>query len=91
MDDDISSQGLTQVLDLYVWLSFRFEDAFPDHELASSQKAICSLLIEELLEGFGWLKPKLRSLQRSNRLASLFPKRAAEVLVQFIALLQALC
>ncbi|KAK6913969.1 Suv3, C-terminal domain 1 [Dillenia turbinata] len=100
MNDDISSQGLTQfaqnyakkgivrlreiftpgtlhipkthmelqelesihkVLDLYVWLSFRFEDAFPDHELASSQKAICSMLIEEFLEGFGWQKPKLRS------------------------------
>ncbi|KAI4317875.1 hypothetical protein L6164_025706 [Bauhinia variegata] len=99
MDDEISSQGLTQfaehyakkglvrlreiftpgtlkvpktqselkelesihkVLDLYVWLSFRLEDSFPDRELASSQKAICSMLIEEFLERFGWQKPKSR-------------------------------
>ncbi|XP_044483934.1 DExH-box ATP-dependent RNA helicase DExH16, mitochondrial isoform X1 [Mangifera indica] len=99
MNDDISSQGLTQfattyakkgivrlreiftpgtltvpktetalkelesiykVLDLYVWLSFRLEDSFPDRELASSQKAICSQLIEEFLERLGWQKPKAK-------------------------------
>ncbi|XP_047946245.1 DExH-box ATP-dependent RNA helicase DExH16, mitochondrial-like [Salvia hispanica] len=82
MEDDISSQGLTQfatsystnhtvrlkeiftpgtlkipkshkqlkelesihkVLDLYVWLSFHMDECFPDRELASSQKAICSM------------------------------------------------
>ncbi|XP_062108270.1 DExH-box ATP-dependent RNA helicase DExH16, mitochondrial isoform X2 [Humulus lupulus] len=97
MDDEISSQGLTQfaenyakkgivrlreiftpgtlqvpksqaglkeiesihkVLDLYVWLSYRLEDSFPDRELAASQKAICSLLIEEFLDRFGWHKPR---------------------------------
>ncbi|KAL5182135.1 ATP-dependent RNA helicase SUV3, mitochondrial [Glycine soja] len=101
MDDEISSQGLTQfaenyakkglvrlreiftpgslkvpktpaalkelesihkVLDLYVWLSFRLEESFPDHELAVSQKAICSMLIEEFLERLGWQKPMARRL-----------------------------
>ncbi|GAU18871.1 hypothetical protein TSUD_228610, partial [Trifolium subterraneum] len=96
MDDEISSQGLTQfaenyakkglvrlreiftpgtlrvpktpsalkelesihkVLDLYVWLSFRLDESFPDHELASSQKALCSMLIEEFLDRYGWQKP----------------------------------
>ncbi|CAK9154410.1 unnamed protein product [Ilex paraguariensis] len=36
-------ESIHKVLDLYVWLSFRLEDSFPDRELASSQKAICSL------------------------------------------------
>ncbi|KAF8401729.1 hypothetical protein HHK36_012675 [Tetracentron sinense] len=113
MNDDISSQGLTQfaqnyskrgivrlreiftpgtlqvpktqtalkelesihkVLDLYVWLSFRLEDSFPDRELASSQKAICSLLIEEFLERLGWQKPRARSLPPRTSLSSLFSK-----------------
>ncbi|XP_019708986.1 ATP-dependent RNA helicase SUV3, mitochondrial isoform X2 [Elaeis guineensis] len=47
-------ESIHKVLDLYVWLSFRMEDSFPDRELASSQKAICSLLIEEFLERLGW-------------------------------------
>ncbi|KAM7462828.1 hypothetical protein LguiA_030949 [Lonicera macranthoides] len=103
MNDDISSQGLTQfaqnyakkgivrlreiftpgtlqvpqtqaalkdlesihkVLDLYVWLSFRLEESFPDRELASSQKAICSMLIEEFLERLGWpQQPMARRLR----------------------------
>ncbi|MCI01825.1 ATP-dependent RNA helicase SUPV3L1, partial [Trifolium medium] len=45
------------VLDLYVWLSFRLDESFPDHELASSQKALCSMLIEEFLDRYGWQKP----------------------------------
>lgn len=32
-----------KVLDLYVWLSYRLEESFPDRELASSQKAVCSM------------------------------------------------
>ncbi|CAI9762181.1 unnamed protein product [Fraxinus pennsylvanica] len=110
MDDDISSQGLTQfaqsysrnsivrlreiftpgtlkvpktqtalkelesvhkVLDLYVWLSFHMEDSFPDRELASSQKAICSMLIEEFLERLGWQKPNPKILPGRSRLKSL--------------------
>ncbi|KAI3459409.1 hypothetical protein Pfo_016072 [Paulownia fortunei] len=104
MDDDISSQGLTQfaqsyckncvvrlkeiftpgtlkvpkshnalkelesihkVLDLYVWLSFHMDDSFPDRELAASQKAICSMLIEVFLGRDGWQKPSPRYLHRS--------------------------
>ncbi|XP_041026541.1 DExH-box ATP-dependent RNA helicase DExH16, mitochondrial [Juglans microcarpa x Juglans regia] len=113
MDDDISSQGLTQfaqnyankgivrlreiftpgtlkvpktqaalkelesihkVLDLYVWLSFRLEDSFPDRDVASSQKAICSLLIEEFLERLGWQKPRARRLPSRRSLGSLLSK-----------------
>ncbi|XXG68040.1 hypothetical protein AAC387_Pa06g1231 [Persea americana] len=54
-------ESVHKVLELYVWLSFRLEDCFPDRELASSQKAICSLLIEEFLERLGWQKPMARS------------------------------
>ncbi|KAL2349464.1 hypothetical protein Fmac_003464 [Flemingia macrophylla] len=112
MDDDISSQGLTQfaenyakkglvrlreiftpgslkvpktpaalkelesihkVLDLYVWLSFRLEDSFPDRQLASSQKAICSMLIEEFLERLGWQKPKATRLPSHKISSSIIP------------------
>uniref|UniRef100_A0A1D1YJ35 RNA helicase n=1 Tax=Anthurium amnicola TaxID=1678845 RepID=A0A1D1YJ35_9ARAE len=59
-------ESIHKVLDLYVWLSFRMEDSFPDRELASSQKAICSLLIEEFLEGFGWKIPKPRLVTHPN-------------------------
>ncbi|XP_020259002.1 ATP-dependent RNA helicase SUV3, mitochondrial isoform X2 [Asparagus officinalis] len=50
-------ESIHKVLDLYIWLSFRLEESFPDRELASSQKAACSLLIEEFLERLGWQKP----------------------------------
>ncbi|XP_042059770.1 ATP-dependent RNA helicase SUV3, mitochondrial-like [Salvia splendens] len=112
MEDDISSQGLTQfatsyctnhivrlkeiftpgtlkipkshkqlkelesihkVLDLYVWLSFHMDECFPDRELAASQKAICSMLIEEFLGRSGWeKKPIPRKLPRPTRLKSLY-------------------
>ncbi|KAJ4838230.1 RNA helicase [Turnera subulata] len=62
------------VLDLYVWLSFRLEESFPDRELADSQKRICSLLIEEFLENLGWQKPKARKLRTLNHLRSLLSK-----------------
>ncbi|KAK8540579.1 hypothetical protein V6N13_027098 [Hibiscus sabdariffa] len=51
-------ESIHKVLELYVWLSFRLDEWFPDHELTSSQKNICSLLIEEFLERFGWQKPR---------------------------------
>lgn len=38
-----SLSDVYKVLDLYVWLSFRMEDSFPDRETAASQKAMCSL------------------------------------------------
>lgn len=55
-------ESIHKVLDLYIWLSFRLEESFPDRELAASQKAICSLLIEEFLERLGWQKPTMRKL-----------------------------
>lgn len=47
-------ESVHKVLELYVWLSFRVEDSFPDREVAASQKSICSMLIEEYLERSGW-------------------------------------
>lgn len=69
-------ESVHKVLELYVWLSFRLEDCFPDRELASSQKAICSLLIEEFLERLGWQKPMARPrslFARSTRTSLLTP------------------
>ncbi|KAJ8768473.1 hypothetical protein K2173_021626 [Erythroxylum novogranatense] len=119
MDDDISSQGLTQfaqsyakkgivrlkeiftpgtlrvpqtenalkelesihkVLDLYVWLSFRLEESFPDRELAASQKAICSMLIEEFLQGLGWQKPIANKLPSRSKLSTLLSKDTTQYL-----------
>ncbi|KAK3040549.1 hypothetical protein RJ639_028995 [Escallonia herrerae] len=116
MDDDISSQGLTQfaqsyakngivrlremftpgtlqvpktstalkelesihkVLDLYVWLSFRLEESFPDQKLAASQKAICSSLIEEFLERQGWQVPSIKRLPRRFISSSRFSRSAS--------------
>lgn len=117
MDDDISSQGLTQfatnysnnglvrlreiftpgtlkvptshtalkelesihkVLDLYVWLSYRLEESFPDRELASSQKAICSMLIEEFLEGQGWQRPRTKRLTQKSKSISLISQETRQ-------------
>ncbi|KAL2508978.1 ATP-dependent RNA helicase SUV3 [Forsythia ovata] len=64
-------ESVHKVLDLYVWLSFHMEDSFPDRELASSQKAICSMLIEEFLERLGWQKPSPKKLLGRSRLKSL--------------------
>ncbi|KAL4284378.1 hypothetical protein GQ457_16G029050 [Hibiscus cannabinus] len=64
-------ESIHKVLDLYVWLSFRLEESFPDHELASSQKNICSLLIEEFLERLGWQKPRSKKLASITTLKSL--------------------
>ncbi|KAF5736887.1 ATP-dependent RNA and DNA helicase putative isoform 1 [Tripterygium wilfordii] len=66
-------ESIHKVLDLYVWLSFRLEDAFPDKEVAASQKAICSMLIEDFLERHGDQKPTAwpRRLQPRTGLSSL--------------------
>ncbi|KAL6970447.1 RNA helicase [Sarracenia purpurea var. burkii] len=57
-------ESIHKVLDLYVWLSFRLEDSFPDRDLAYSQKEICSMLIEEFLERLALEKPMVRRLPR---------------------------
>ncbi|KAL6498957.1 RNA helicase [Orobanche gracilis] len=59
------SSARPKVLDLYVWLSFHMEDSFPDRELAASQKAICSMIIEEFLGKDGWREPNRKLLRRS--------------------------
>ncbi|KAL6008058.1 hypothetical protein ACLOJK_033564 [Asimina triloba] len=38
-------ESVHKVLELYVWLSYRLEDSFPDRVLASSQKSLCSLIL----------------------------------------------
>ncbi|GJM96590.1 hypothetical protein PR202_ga13444 [Eleusine coracana subsp. coracana] len=38
-------ESVHKVLELYVWLSFRLEDSFPDREVAASQKSICSMWV----------------------------------------------
>ncbi|CAM0876200.1 unnamed protein product [Alopecurus aequalis] len=60
-------ESVHKVLELYVWLSYRFEDSFPDRELADSQKSICSMLIEEYLERSGWQQPGQRRISPSLR------------------------
>ncbi|KAG2728221.1 hypothetical protein I3760_01G194900 [Carya illinoinensis] len=67
-------ESIHKVLDLYVWLSFRLEDSFPDRDVASTQKAICSLLIEEFLERLGWQEPTARRLPSRRSLGSLLSK-----------------
>ncbi|RLN41999.1 ATP-dependent RNA helicase SUV3, mitochondrial [Panicum miliaceum] len=57
-------ESVHKVLELYVWLSFRVEDSFPDREVAASQKSICSMLIEEYLERSGWQPQGRRKLLR---------------------------
>lgn len=63
-------ESIHKVLDLYVWLSFHMHDSFPDHELAASQKAICSMLIEEFLGTNLLQKPRLKKLPRRGRVES---------------------
>ncbi|XP_014519242.1 DExH-box ATP-dependent RNA helicase DExH16, mitochondrial isoform X2 [Vigna radiata var. radiata] len=63
-------ESIHKVLDLYVWLSFRLEESFPDRELAASQKAICSMLIEEFLERLGWQRPVARRRLSSPKMSS---------------------
>ncbi|KAL6636910.1 hypothetical protein ACP70R_024482 [Stipagrostis hirtigluma subsp. patula] len=58
-------ESIHKVLELYVWLSFRMEDSFPDREVAASQKSICSMLIEEYLERSGWQPKRPRKALRS--------------------------
>ncbi|KAB1218139.1 ATP-dependent RNA helicase SUPV3L1, mitochondrial [Morella rubra] len=67
-------ESIHKVLDLYVWLSFRLEESFPDRGLASSQKAICNVLIEEFLERLGGLNPRTRRLPTRRSLSSVFSK-----------------
>lgn len=64
-------ESIHKVLELYVWLSFRLEDSFPDRELAASQKAICSMLIEEFLQQYGWQTTKSRRLPNRANLSLL--------------------
>ncbi|XP_021716959.1 DExH-box ATP-dependent RNA helicase DExH16, mitochondrial-like isoform X4 [Chenopodium quinoa] len=53
-------ESIHKVLELYVWLSYRLDDSFPDREMAASQKSICSMLIEEFLEQHGWQQPRFK-------------------------------
>ncbi|KAA0049343.1 DExH-box ATP-dependent RNA helicase DExH16 [Cucumis melo var. makuwa] len=65
----VELESIHKVLDLYVWLSFRLEESFPDRELAVSQKSFCSMLIEEFLGRLGMQIPTRRKF-KSNILRS---------------------
>ncbi|KAL5712541.1 RNA helicase [Ranunculus cassubicifolius] len=69
-------ESIHKVLELYVWLSYRLEDSFPDQEVAASQKQLCSMLIEEFLERLGWQTPKPKKICSSSGkgMKSLFSK-----------------
>ncbi|OVA05418.1 Helicase [Macleaya cordata] len=73
-------ESIHKVLDLYVWLSFRLEDSFPDREVAASQKSMCSLLIEEFLERLGWERPSQRRLQGRTSVRSLLSQEVRQYL-----------
>uniref|UniRef100_A0A803MQV1 RNA helicase n=1 Tax=Chenopodium quinoa TaxID=63459 RepID=A0A803MQV1_CHEQI len=65
-------ESIHKVLELYVWLSYRLDDSFPDREMAASQKSICSMLIEEFLEQYGWQQPQFKkklTLSKSSLLS----------------------
>lgn len=60
-------ESIHKVLELYVWLSYRLDESFPDREMAASQKSICSMLIEEFLQQYNWQQPIFKKrLTRSN-------------------------
>ena len=48
-----SLEALHGVYDLYIWLSFRFEDCFPDREDVDHLRLQCSNLIAKGLENLG--------------------------------------
>ena len=41
-----------QILEVYIWLSFRFADRFPERELATSECNKCASLISQSLGNF---------------------------------------
>ncbi|KAJ1699455.1 hypothetical protein LUZ63_007967 [Rhynchospora breviuscula] len=68
-------ESIHKVLDLYVWLSFRMEESFPDREVAASQKSMCSLLIEEFLERSGGYRPFRKGQPTPQWLQKKYQKR----------------
>lgn len=46
-------EALYRILDLYIWLSWRFRAAFHGREAAVEQQALCAQLIGEGLQGMG--------------------------------------
>lgn len=46
-------EALHRVIELYVWLSWRFEVSFSDREAAIQQQTMCSRLIDEGLHNLG--------------------------------------
>ena len=43
-------EALHRVYDLYIWLAYRFEDAYPDRELIEDWRKQCSQTIREGLD-----------------------------------------
>ncbi|XP_021859217.1 DExH-box ATP-dependent RNA helicase DExH16, mitochondrial isoform X2 [Spinacia oleracea] len=72
-------ESVHKVLELYVWLSYRLDESFPDREMAASQKSICSMLIEEFLEQYGWQEPKLKTKFNHLNLSLLSQRRRRQL------------
>ncbi|CAM6091766.1 unnamed protein product [Calypogeia fissa] len=72
----IQLESFHKVLELYIWLSLRFKDAFNDYHLALSQKELCSLIIEEGMKMVGVAKKSNRKHIRKQ--TSILTKLAME-------------
>ena len=46
-------EALHRIYDLYVWLAFRMQDAFPDRKPVEAWRAQCSDMIRQGLENLG--------------------------------------
>ena len=60
-------EALHRIYDLYIWLAFRLEGAFPDRALVAQWRAQCANMIQAGLEGLGrdpedWCAPLLSTL-----------------------------
>ncbi|KAJ7528222.1 hypothetical protein O6H91_16G090200 [Diphasiastrum complanatum] len=60
----VELESLNKVFDLYIWLSFRLEDAFVDRDSAITQKELCGILIEAGLKMVGSKKTKNVQIKR---------------------------
>lgn len=61
-------EALHAVYDLYIWLSFRFEDCFPDREDVEILRLQCSELIAKGLDSLG--RQKRSSPKKAEQLQS---------------------
>lgn len=61
-----SLETLNAVYDLYIWLAFRFEDAFPDRVKVEAMRLQCSSVIGWGLENMSHRLSKVRTQSRHH-------------------------